>query len=33
VYGDYMAEEPFCSYIPQRTRKRMEQEAAAHSSE
>jgi radical SAM protein with 4Fe4S-binding SPASM domain len=28
VYGDYMAEEPFCNYIPVRTRKRLEQEAA-----
>ncbi len=28
VYGDYMAEEPFCNYIPNRTRKRMEREAA-----
>ncbi|MFO7577342.1 MAG: radical SAM protein [Pelovirga sp.] len=28
VYGDYMAEEPFCSYIPQQTRKRMAEEAA-----
>lgn len=28
VYGDYMAEEPFCNYIPHRTRKRMEAEAA-----
>jgi radical SAM protein with 4Fe4S-binding SPASM domain len=28
VYGDYMAEEPFCNYIPQRTLKRMEKEAA-----
>ncbi|MFO7830412.1 MAG: radical SAM protein [Desulfuromonadaceae bacterium] len=27
VHGDYMAEEPFCNYIPARTRKRMEQEA------
>ena len=27
VYGDYMEEEPFCNYIPNRTRKRMEQEA------
>ncbi|MCK7479574.1 MAG: hypothetical protein M0C28_21245 [Candidatus Moduliflexus flocculans] len=24
VYGDYMEEEPFCSYIPRRTLKRME---------
>ncbi|WP_429886628.1 radical SAM protein [Geoalkalibacter halelectricus] len=28
VYGDYMQEEPFCSYIPPRTRKRLEKEAA-----
>ncbi|MGC9520167.1 MAG: radical SAM protein [Desulfuromonadaceae bacterium] len=28
VYGDYMAEEPFCNYIPARTRKRLEREAA-----
>jgi radical SAM protein with 4Fe4S-binding SPASM domain len=28
VYGDYMAEEPFCNYIPVRTRKRLEREAA-----
>mgnify|MGYP004702813499 CR=1 FL=1 len=28
VYGDYMAEEPFCNYIPHRTRQRMEKEAA-----
>ena len=28
VHGDYMAEEPFCNYIPVRTRKRLEQEAA-----
>ncbi|MCA1796271.1 MAG: radical SAM protein, partial [Geobacteraceae bacterium] len=28
VHGDYMAEEPFCNYIPMRTRKRLEQEAA-----
>ena len=28
VHGDYMAEEPFCNYIPQRTLKRMEKEAA-----
>jgi len=28
VYGDYMEEEPFCNYIPQRTLKRMEKEAA-----
>ncbi|HDR47069.1 MAG TPA: radical SAM protein [Geoalkalibacter subterraneus] len=28
VYGDYLQEEPFCSYIPPRTRKRMEKEAA-----
>jgi radical SAM protein with 4Fe4S-binding SPASM domain len=28
VYGDYLAEEPFCNYIPNRTRKRMEKEAA-----
>jgi radical SAM protein with 4Fe4S-binding SPASM domain len=28
VYGDYMAEEPFCNYIPARTRKRLESEAA-----
>ncbi len=28
VYGDYLAEEPFCNYIPVRTRKRMELEAA-----
>jgi heme b synthase len=28
VYGDYMEEEPFCSYIPRRTLKRMEKEAA-----
>lgn len=28
VYGDYMAEEPFCNYIPQQTLKRMEKEAA-----
>jgi heme b synthase len=27
VYGDYLAEEPFCNYIPQRTRKRLEREA------
>ena len=27
VYGDYMEEEPFCNYIPNRTRKRMEKEA------
>jgi radical SAM protein with 4Fe4S-binding SPASM domain len=33
VYGDYLAEEPFCSYIPQRTRKRMEQEAAENQGE
>ncbi|HAK59589.1 MAG TPA: radical SAM/SPASM domain-containing protein [Nitrospiraceae bacterium] len=29
VYGDYMAEEPFCNYIPNRTRKRMEQKAGS----
>jgi radical SAM protein with 4Fe4S-binding SPASM domain len=28
VYGDYMAEEPFCNYTPLRTRKRLEKEAA-----
>ena len=28
VYGDYMEEEPFCNYVPQRTLKRMEKEAA-----
>jgi len=28
VYGDYMAEEPFCNYIPRKTRLRMEKEAA-----
>jgi radical SAM protein with 4Fe4S-binding SPASM domain len=28
VYGDYMAEEPFCSYIPKRTQKRLAKEAA-----
>jgi heme b synthase len=28
VYGDYLAEEPFCNYVPIRTRKRMEKEAA-----
>ena len=28
VYGDYMAEEPFCNYLPPRTLKRMEKEAA-----
>ena len=28
VYGDYMAEEPFCNYIPTRTQKRLEKEAA-----
>ncbi len=28
VYGDYMAEEPFCNYVPPRTQKRMEKEAA-----
>jgi radical SAM protein with 4Fe4S-binding SPASM domain len=28
VYGDYMAEEPFCNYLPARTLKRMEKEAA-----
>ncbi len=28
VYGDYMEEEPFCTYIPPRTRKRLEREAA-----
>lgn len=28
VYGDYMAEEPFCNYVPTKTRKRMEKEAA-----
>ncbi len=33
VYGDYMAEEPFCSYIPPRTAKRMEQEAASAASQ
>jgi radical SAM protein with 4Fe4S-binding SPASM domain len=27
VHGDYMAEEPFCNYIPPRTRKRMEEES------
>ncbi|NCO50920.1 MAG: radical SAM protein [Deltaproteobacteria bacterium] len=27
VYGDYMAEEPFCNYIPGRTRERLTQEA------
>jgi radical SAM protein with 4Fe4S-binding SPASM domain len=27
VYGDYLAEEPFCNYIPQRTRERMERDA------
>jgi heme b synthase len=32
VYGDYMAEDPFCTYIPPRTRKRLEQEAAAKQS-
>jgi len=31
VHGDYMAEEPFCNYIPVRTRKRLEQEAAQQS--
>lgn len=28
VYGDYMAEEPFCNYIPPKTRQRMAEEAA-----
>jgi heme b synthase len=28
VYGDYMAEEPFCNYIPPRTQKRLAKEAA-----
>ena len=28
VHGDYLAEEPFCNYVPVRTRKRMEKEAA-----
>ncbi|NOQ52156.1 MAG: radical SAM protein [Desulfuromonadaceae bacterium] len=28
VYGNYLAEEPFCNYIPQRTLKRMQKEAA-----
>lgn len=28
VYGDYMAEEPFCNYIPPRTQRRLEKEAA-----
>ncbi|MCK4502740.1 MAG: SPASM domain-containing protein, partial [Desulfuromonadales bacterium] len=28
VYGDYMAEEPFCTYIPPRTKKRLAAEAA-----
>ena len=31
VYGDYLAEEPFCNYIPRKTRKRMEREAAENS--
>ncbi|MCK9389128.1 MAG: radical SAM protein [Sulfuritalea sp.] len=31
VYGDYLAEEPFCNYLPIRTRKRMEKEAAKNS--
>jgi AdoMet-dependent heme synthase len=26
IYGDYLAEEPFCSYIPKRTRERLEKE-------
>ncbi|MFO7983817.1 MAG: radical SAM protein [Desulfuromonadales bacterium] len=33
VYGDYMQEEPFCTYFPKRTLKRMEEEAAANASE
>ncbi|MCK4620619.1 MAG: radical SAM protein [Desulfuromonadales bacterium] len=28
VYGNYLAEEPFCNYLPQRTLKRMKKEAA-----
>ena len=28
VYGDYMAEEPFCNYIPIKTKKRLAKEAA-----
>ncbi|HKL49161.1 MAG TPA: SPASM domain-containing protein, partial [Desulfuromonadales bacterium] len=30
VYGDYMQEEPFCTYFPRRTLKRMEEETAAN---
>jgi len=33
VYGDYMAEEPFCNYIPARTAKRLEEEAAKNAPE
>lgn len=33
VYGDYMAEEPFCNYIPPRTQKRMEKEAAENAAQ
>ena len=32
IYGDYLAEEPFCNYIPQRTRERMEKEQAKSTS-
>ncbi len=32
VYGDYLAEEPFCSYIPRKTRLRLEKEAAEKNS-
>ncbi|OQY20698.1 MAG: radical SAM/SPASM domain-containing protein [Desulfobacteraceae bacterium 4572_35.1] len=32
VYGDYLAEEPFCNYIPSKTRKRLEKEAAENGS-
>ncbi|MGD9849534.1 MAG: SPASM domain-containing protein, partial [Desulfuromonas sp.] len=33
VYGDYLAEEPFCNYIPLKTRKRLEREAAENRGE
>jgi radical SAM protein with 4Fe4S-binding SPASM domain len=33
VHGDYMAEEPFCNYVPQRTRKRLAAETATEAGE
>jgi radical SAM protein with 4Fe4S-binding SPASM domain len=33
VYGDYLAEEPFCNYIPLKTRKRLERETAENRGE